>query len=122
MKTFRILAITLAMGLTVFAQSPTPKLSKAQIRSLVATASTAAEHHRLAEYFTAESHRYAAEAEDHIALRDQYKKNPMTNSTKRAQGTVDHCDYIAKSLKEASVQADDLAKMHEAMASDSGAK
>lgn len=46
----------------------------------------------------------------------------MLNNSKRFQGTVDHCDYIAKSLKEASVRAGELAQMNEAMATYSGAK
>lgn len=128
MKSFRFLALALAMSLPLLAQtsttSPTAgeKLSKSEIRSLVATASTAEQHNRLARYFAAESRRYAAEAQDHIFMEGQYRKNPMMNNNKRSQATVGHCDYIAKSLNEASVQASELAKMHEAMASDSGKK
>lgn len=128
MRSFRFLATVLAMSLTVVAQKPSAsqhtgeKLSKSQSRTLAATAKTRKEHLRLARYFDAESHRYAAEAEDHITMGAQFRKNPMLNNSKRFQGTVDHCDYIAKSLKEASVQAGELAQMHEAMATDSGAK
>ncbi len=130
MKSFRFLAIALVLAISfpVLAQtSGAPaqsgaKLSKSQVQTLTATASTPAEHLRLAHYFTAESHRYAAEAKEHMALKAQYQKNPMTNNTKMSKGTVDHCDYIAKSLNEASAQAEELAKMHEAMATDSGKK
>ena len=125
MKLFRILGLTLAMSLTALAQNPSAapeKLSKTEIRSLVATAATPTEHMRLAGYFSAESRRYAAEAQEHMELEAQYKKNPMMNNTKRSQGTVDHCDYIAKSLKEASAKSAELAKMHEAMATDSERK
>ena len=125
MKLFRILGLTLAMSLTALAQNPSAapeKLSKTEVRSLVATAATPAEHMRLAGYFKSESRRYAAEAQDHMALEAQYKKNPMTNNTKMSRGTVDHCDYIAKSLNEASAKSAELAKMHEEMATDSERK
>jgi len=124
MKPFRVIAMTLAMSLTALAQtsSPPEELSKADTRSLAATAHTPQEHRRLAEHFRAESRRYAAEAEEHTALEAQYKKNPMTNNAKAAYGTVNHCDTIAKSLKEASEQSAELAKMHEAMATDAGSK
>ena len=77
---------------------------------------------RLARYFTAESRRYADEARQHTEMEEQFKKNTMLNNNKRSQSTVGHCDYIAKSLNDASAKASELAKMHEAMATDAAKK
>jgi hypothetical protein len=44
----------------------------------------------------------------------------VTNSSKFATGTVNHCEYFAQSFKEMATKMQELADMHEQMAKDSG--
>lgn len=55
-------------------------------------------------------------------MAEAYKKNPMTNSSKFATGTVDHCEYFAQSFKEMATKMQELADMHEQMAKDAEGK
>lgn len=91
-------------------------LSKSELRSLMATASTPEQHARLARYYKAETQHYSAEARDHQQQAEQYKANPMTNNDKFRRGTVDHCEYIAESLRKKATKAQDLAQMQEGLA------
>jgi hypothetical protein len=45
-----------------------------------------------------------------------FKLNPSTNNDKFQRQTVNHCAYLAQSLKTQSVKAEALAKQHEEMA------
>jgi uncharacterized protein with von Willebrand factor type A (vWA) domain len=119
MKRFSLLAITLAVGIAAMAQtsskstSKPEKLGKTELMSLIASASTPEQHMRLAKYYRAEAQRYSVEAADHQEQAAQYKNNPMTKSSKFTVGTVDHCDYIAESLKQSAAKDVELAQMHE---------
>jgi len=97
------------------------KLSKQQLLSLIASAKTPAEHRRVAEYYHATAQDYLAQAKEHEELAEAYKKNPMTSSSKFATGTVNHCEYFAKSFKDMATKMQELADMHEQMAKDAGA-
>jgi peroxiredoxin len=74
-------------------------LSKKQLASLVVSAKTPAEHQRMAVDF---------------------EKNPATNNDKVARTTVDHCQYLAKSLQARAAMAAGLAQQHEEMAKEAG--
>lgn len=117
-----IFALMLAMTITVIAQvSPTSpvkpeKLSKGELRSLIATATTPEQHMRLAQYYEAKAQRYFAESNEHQKMAEQFKRNPMMNNDKRVFGTVNHCEYYAQSFKQQAVQMQSLAQMQEKMA------
>ena len=117
-----IFALMLAMTITVIAQvSPTApvkpeKLSKSELRSLIATATTSEQHMRLARYYEAKAQRYMAESNEHQKMAEQFKKNPMMNNDKRVFGTVNHCEYYAQSFKQQAVKMQSLANMQEDMA------
>jgi len=127
-RTFGIFAVALVLVISVVgfisaAQQQKPeKLTEKQLLSLIATAKTPAEHQRIAEYYQEKAQEYLAQAKEHEEMAEAYKKNPMTNSSKFATGTVNHCEYFAQSFKEMAAKMQDLANMHEQMAKDAETK
>jgi hypothetical protein len=118
-----IALIVVAPGRGQTASQPkTPKISDQQLLTLIATAKTPAEHQRLADYYKAQANSYLAQSKQHEAQAEAYKKNPMTSSSKFEKGTVDHCDYVAKSFKDDAAKVQELADMHEQMAKDAAQK
>lgn len=97
----------------------TVHLSKQQVKQLVATAETPAEHMKLAAYFNQEADNLDAEAKYHEGLAAVYRSNPAALGTKNrvaGQGSALHCDNLAKSLHEAANEERQLAAEHEQMA------
>ncbi len=76
---------------------------------LAATASTAADHRKLEEYFTALATRYDGEAADHAAYAKSWK-----SSTKVATAATSaaHCERIAAQRTDAAKEAREAAAMH----------
>jgi hypothetical protein len=123
-RTIVILSLAFVMTAAAFGQAaskqqPTGnKLSKQQLMSLIATAKTPAEHQRIADYYNAKALDFLAQSKEHQEMAEQYKKNVVTSSSKYAAGTVNHCEYLAKSLKDDATQMQELAQEHEQMAKD----
>ena len=124
------LTIALAMTTAAFGQmqmSPTPqpkaeKLNSKQILVLISVAKTPAEHRRLAVYYEAKAQNLLAQSKEHAQMAEAYKQNPVTSSSKYTRGTVDHCTYIAQSLKDSAAKLHELAQIHEQMARDAEQK
>jgi len=123
-RTIAIVSLALAMTVAAFAQASqaaqpkVQKLSEQQLMSLIATAKTPAEHSRLAQYYEAQAQEFLAQSKEHQEMAEQYKKNVMMSTSKYATGTVNHCEYFAKSFKEDATKAQELATIHEQMAKD----
>jgi hypothetical protein len=120
-RTLSIVSIAIFATLAVSAQAPatqpTPEqLTGRQVKVLVATASTPADHERIAHYYEAKALEYRTEAEKHDAMLTAFQANPVMYSDKERPGTIDHCAYLAKSLKQRAVKAEALARQHEQMA------
>ena len=98
------------------------QLTPVQLASLVASAHTATEHTRIADYYRAQADKLLAESNDHARMAEAFRANPAANNEKRAQATVNHCEYLAQSLKARSEKARALANEHERMAGASGRK
>jgi hypothetical protein len=114
-----LLSLVFAMTLTVSAATTQPTrehLSKTQLSALIATAKTPAEHQRIADYYRAQSVDLLTQSEYHAQMAAGFKLNPSTNNDKFQRQTVNHCAYLAQSLKTQSVKAEALAKQHEEMA------
>jgi hypothetical protein len=108
------------------AQAASPKhLSKKEIAHLIATAKSPADHIQLANYYKAEADRLEAEAKEHDEFAAAYRKSPISQAAAMknpmAPNTVAHCEYFAKTLREAAKSARELAASHEQMAKDAGA-
>ncbi len=122
-----VFSVVLALTATVFVPTPAmgmarEGLSKKQLNSLIATAKTPAEHHRIAEYYRAQAADYLAQSQQHAQMAEQYKVNPVVSNSKFANGTVGHCEYFAQNFKEMSEKATEMAQMHEEMAKDAAGK
>ena len=115
-----LLLIALATSLT-FAAELTPTMSKADVKHLIATASTPEDHHRLAAYFTQKSVMMEAEAVEHEDLAKEYANNPGVAEKKQPMSgtTAAHCKYFAQAARKAAGEDRALAAGHEAMANKS---
>ena len=93
------------------------KLSKSELKNLIATAETKADHERIAKYFDSEAAKYDAEAKEHSDLATVYEKNPPSQPGKYpgTQQTSAHCTSLSKSLQ-AAEDARALASEHRKMA------
>jgi hypothetical protein len=119
-RTLSIASIALFATLAVSAQAPATRpapeqLTNRQVKSLIA-ASTPQEHQRIAQYYETKALEYRAEAQEHDAMLTAFQANPVLNSDKERPGTIDHCLYLAKSLKQRAAKAEALARQHEQMA------
>ncbi len=125
-RTLVLLSVSLILAVASIAQTtPTvkaEKLSKPQLLSLIATAHTSAEHERIANYYDARARDFLAQSAEHAQMAAEYKKNPMISSSKWATGTIDHCEYLAQSLKDDAVKMQELAQLHLEMAASAGQK
>ena|SRR5215471_13572511 len=93
-------------------------LSAAEVRDLIANAKTPAEHRKLSKHFAAVAAKYEAEATEHAAEAEAYRKAPNASESKRPghPDTAAHCDRLAKAAREAAAAAKSLADDHERMA------
>jgi hypothetical protein len=117
-----VLAFTAAGHAQTAKQSKAENLSSKQLIALSSAAKTPAEHQRIADYYQAKSQDLLAQSNEHAQMAQAYRNNPVTNSSKAERGTVDHCTYLAVSLKARSVKMQELAQAHEQMAKDAGQK
>jgi hypothetical protein len=93
-------------------------LTSKQVKALIATANTPADHMKLQKHFLALAAKYEADAIEHAAEAEAYRKNPTFMESKNpvGPGTVTHCDRFAQLDREAAKEARDLASAHEHMA------
>ncbi len=125
-RTLALLSVSLILAVASIAQT-TPavkaeKLSKPQLLSLIATAHTPAEHERIANYYDARARDFLAQSAEHAQMAAEYRKNPMISSSKWATGTINHCEYLAQSLKNDAIKMQELAQWHREMAASAGQK
>jgi len=116
-----VLSLALVMTVAAIAQPATEAkpehLSSSQLNTLIATAKTPAEHNRIAQYYQAQAADYLAQAAEHQKMVDAYKANPGL-SAKNAAGTINHCEYFVQEFKTLAAKSQELATMHEKMATD----
>jgi hypothetical protein len=95
-----------------------PILTAKEAKALIATAKTAKEHLKLAKYFSQQADRYEAEARDHDEMTEAYRKRPTTRAEKTpgGVGTIEHCEFLAKSDREMAKALREMATAHEDMA------
>ncbi len=79
------------------------------LTALAVKASTPADHSALQEYFLTLAKRYAAEANDHVAMAQAYR------GTRIAQAAV-HCDRLAALSRDEAKEATEAAGMHKQLA------
>ncbi|UWZ86564.1 hypothetical protein [Occallatibacter riparius] len=116
-----IVSAVLFAALFVSAQTPvsqlaTEHLSAKQLNALVANAKTSADHERIANYYELKAQEYRAQAQVHAKMLAEFMANSATNNDKAHFGTVNHCDFLFKSLTRRAQDADRLARDQERLA------
>jgi hypothetical protein len=93
-------------------------LKAGEVKALIAKAKTPADHIKLQKHFLALAAKYDAEAVEHAAEAQAYRKNPtfMESKAPSGPGTAAHCDRFAELARESAKEARDLASAHEHMA------
>ena len=97
-------------------ESATPTLGKSELNTLIATAKTPAQHERIAQDYRSQAQNYLAQAKEHAAMVAAYKASPNTTSKNQA-ATINHCEYFVAKFTGLAVKSQQLAAMHEQMAS-----
>ena len=116
---FSVIALAVSAGAATAAQArATDLLTSKQVKELVATAKTPADHLKLSKHFTALAAKYEAQANEHAAEAQAYRKNPsfMESKNPSGPGTAAHCDRFAELTLQAAKEARELASAHEHMA------
>ena len=93
-------------------------ITPTEAKELIATANTAGDHMKLAQYFHQQAAVYEAEALDHDAMIVGYKKNAVMFSRNTLEGgrAIGHCQYLAKSNRGMAKAVEEMAVAHEGMA------
>ena len=119
----RIVSVTIllaaAVGLTgsaAWAVESTGKLTKSQVKALIQSAKTPADHRKLAKYYRYEASRLQTEVKDHDEMAAAYDKNPMSHPVPKGQTLGEHCRNLEKYDGEGIKEANEMADMHEEMA------
>src|SRR5260370_294231 len=126
-RTFAVLSIVaLAVVMTVAAFGQTPaapnpnpeRLSRKQLNTLIATAKTAAEHERIAQYYQTKALDFLAQAKEHEAMVAAYKANSTLSNDKNRASTISHCEYFVQTFNALADNSRELATLHERMANE----
>lgn len=90
-------------------------LSAKDAKTLTLTASTPADHLKLARHFTALAEQHEAEAAEHEALAAEYTRNPQVSSAKHpmAPNSAEHCKYYAEHCRKTAAELRARARQHE---------
>jgi hypothetical protein len=117
---FSVIALAVSAGAATAAQArkSTDLLTSKQVKTLVATAKTPADHLKLSKHFTVLAAKYEDQANEHAAEAQAYRKNPtfMESKNPSGPGTAAHCDRFAELTRQAAKEARELASAHEHMA------
>ena len=118
-----IVMTVVAVGQTASAPQTKPEhISKAQLNSLISTAKTPAEHQRIAQYYRGQAQDYLTQSKEHEAMVAAYKANPSLVNNKNQASTINHCEYFVQTFKDLAVKSQELAQLHEEMATDAEQK
>jgi hypothetical protein len=112
-----MMGIALSVALAA-APASTSTLTSKEVKELIATAKTPADHVKLQKHFLAVAAQYESDADEHAADAKAYRKNPTFMDAKHPvnPGTAAHCDRFAELDREAAKEARLLASEHEHMA------
>ncbi len=123
-----ILSLAFVMTIVTLAQAPPAQelkpehLSKHQIKSLIATAKTPAEHQRIAQYYKAKAQDYLSESNEHEQMLAAYKQNGYISNSRNRANAIYHCQYFVEKFKQMAAKSQELAQLHEQMAKDAEQK
>jgi hypothetical protein len=109
-------------GVSLMSAAEQVQKSKDQVKELIGSAKTSADHRKLAAYYTGEADNLEVEARDHEELAGacRVKTDAVSQKHVMSAKTASHCDYFAKSVREAATADRELAAEHESMAKAAG--
>lgn len=120
MRTTRILALILFVAVLLVtsgsAAKARPSLTKKQLRALIASASTAEDHLKLADFYRQDASRLEEEAAEHDKMREHYTKSSLDTKLPYPAQMPQHCERMAGYLRKAASEAQQLAAEHARMA------
>jgi hypothetical protein len=116
LTTIGILLAVAAMPVGLFAEQH-QTLTKSELKALVASATTAPEHQRIADYYRAEASRLGAKAQEHEQQLAEYERNPSRYLGKFPT-MGDHCRTLSTNYRTAFTKATAKVDEHELMARD----
>lgn len=92
--------------------------TKKDLKQAILTAKTAEDHTKIAQFYTHDAVRLDAEAKEHVALAEAYKKSPTIDEQKHPMSgrTAGHCQWLADRYTEMAQKERELGKLHEDMA------
>ena len=95
-----------------------PTMTAKEAKALITTAKTAKEHLKLVQYFDQKADQFEANAKDHDEMIEAYRKNSAPRAIKApgGVGTIEHCEFLAKSDREMAKALREMAAAHEEMA------
>ena len=117
-----ILLLLSASSTPAFSSSAKAKsnITKAELRVLLKTAKTPAEHRKIAEYYRQEVARLTAVAKEHSDLAAVYAQQPPNPALEAKHGSAvegaSHCRRWAELTEQEATEAASLAELHEGMA------
>lgn len=118
LKVLSLASVLVAIGLASPVADPAPqyeKLNKKDLKVLIASARTSAEHQRIAAYYRSEAGRFHAMQQEHERELAEYLKNPWGYPAKYPN-RGDHCRDLAAYYAMAAQKALAKAEMHEELA------
>jgi Lhr-like helicase len=87
-----------------------PTMTPKQATALISVAKTAKDHQKLAKYFSQQADASEAEAKDHEAMIEAYRKSPGGDRM------IEHCESLVKSNLELAKAFREMAAGHQGMA------
>lgn len=118
--------LTLAVTLLSFVPSSfaveAQKISnKKELKALIKTAKTPADHLRIANYYREQAAKLTASSNEHVAMAKEYAKHPMFAALEAKQQAsfgqgASHCRRWAELDQQQAKEAEALAVLHEEMA------
>ena len=94
----------------------TPKMSKKEVKALIASAKTAADHQKLATYYRQEAAVLQEKQQEHEEEAAEYFKNPSSHPVPKYPTLGQHCRDLAANYKMTAQKAQKLAELHESLA------
>lgn len=97
------------------AEQPNPRLSKKELKALIANARTPEDHRKIAAYYRSEAESLRERQREHEEDLAEYNQNSSRYPSKYPT-MGDHCRQLSQYYSLAAKQAEDLARMHQDMA------
>jgi hypothetical protein len=104
------------IGSNAWAVEPAAELTKSQVKALIQTAKTPADHMKLAAYYRHEANGLQIEMKNHEEMAAAYDKNPSSHPIPKWPTLGVHCRNLVKSYGESINEANQMAVLHEEMA------